>query len=68
MADPKTIEVVGVDMQCFKVDAETLEPLACSYYEPAALTDPRGPQMGIGEWQRCRNDQRTRGVGEVPRG
>lgn len=44
------IEVVCEDMMCFKVDAQTLEPLTCSYYEPAAWNDPRGPQMSYSEW------------------
>lgn len=48
------IEVVCPDMMCFKVDAETLEPLTCSYYEPAAWADPRGPQMSYDEWLQTR--------------
>lgn len=44
------IEIVCPDMMCFKVDATTLEPVTCSYYEPAALNDPQGPQMSYGEW------------------
>lgn len=55
--DPSLIEVVCDDMTCFKVRADTLEPTGCSYYEPAALTDPRGPQMSVGEWNRLRNEQ-----------
>jgi len=54
-----TIEVVGVDMQCFKVRVDTLEPVSSSYYEPAAWRDPQGHrQMGIGEWQMLRNERR----------
>jgi hypothetical protein len=46
-------------MQCFRVRADTLEPISSSsYYDPSALTDPRGPQMSIGEWLRRRADQR----------
>jgi hypothetical protein len=53
------IEVVGVDMMCFLVDAKTLEPISRSYYEPAAWSDPRCPQMGINEWQSKRCLQRA---------
>jgi hypothetical protein len=62
----ETIEVVGLNMQCFKVRADTLEPLSSSsYYEPAAWRDPRGRQMGIGEWQRLRADQWDREMREA---
>ena len=50
------IEVVCVDMRCFKVNPVTLEPLSCSYYEPAAWNDPRGPQMSHSEWTKKRMD------------
>lgn len=51
-----TIEVVGEDMQCFKVDARTLEPIGSSYYEPAALRDSQGrEQISVGEWNLRRN-------------
>lgn len=53
------IEVVGVDMRCFKVRADTMEPIGCSYYEPAAWRDPAGQkQMCISEWQRLLADRR----------
>jgi hypothetical protein len=52
------IEVVCVSMQCFKVDAATLEPVGGSYYEPNAWNDPRGPQMTHSEWCRLQNEQR----------
>ncbi len=58
MAD--LIEVVGVDMRCFKVQPGTLEPVGGSYYEPAAWSDPRGPQIGINEWQAERNRLRCK--------
>lgn len=51
------IEVVCKDMRCFKVDAKTLNPLCCTYYEPAVLNDPRGPQMSYGDWITKRNKQ-----------
>lgn len=57
MSTPATIEVVCLDMQCFKVDAQTLDPIGGSYYEPAALSDQRGPQMDVMEWQVLRNRQ-----------
>jgi hypothetical protein len=44
-------------MMCFKADPKTLDPLTCCYYEPAALNDPRGPQMSFGEWARKRDEQ-----------
>lgn len=44
------IEVVCEDMMCFLVKPGTLEPTTCSYYQPAALSDPRGPQMAYGDW------------------
>jgi hypothetical protein len=34
------IKVVCPDMMCFPVDAKTLEPLACSCYDPYAWSDP----------------------------
>ena len=34
------IKVVRVDLLCFPVDPETLEPLACGVYDPWAFTDP----------------------------
>jgi len=53
------IEVVCVDMMCFKVDAETLVPLSCSYYQPAAWNDPRGSQMSYSQWlQRCYGEKK----------
>ena len=59
---PEFIEVVGEDMQCFEVHPDTLEPIGCSYYEPAALRDPQGRrQMGIGEWIRRRAGMREDG-------
>ena len=44
------IEVVCLDMTCFKVDPVTLEPVTSCYYEPAVWNDPRGPQLSHGEW------------------
>lgn len=52
----EAIEVVGFDMMCFKIDPVTLEPLSCSYYEPAAWNDPTGPQMDIATWQAKRGE------------
>lgn len=58
------IEVVGVDMRCFKVRADTLEPIGCSYYEPAAWRDPAGQkQMCISEWQRLKYEQWKKEMG-----
>jgi hypothetical protein len=54
----ETIEVVCEDKMCFKVDAVTLEPVGKSYYEPAALSDPRGRQMSHSEWSRSVMDRR----------
>ena len=53
-----TIEVVCPDMMCFKVDPVTLDALCCSYYEPAAWADPRGPQMSFAEWTTIRANAR----------
>lgn len=66
LTERATIEVVGEDSMCFKVDAQTLEPLGGSYYEPAALTDPRGPQISYGEWCRLRNEQREKEMRSRP--
>jgi hypothetical protein len=52
------IEVVCEDLTCFRVRADTLEPVGSSYYEPAAVRDPRGPQMSHGEWSRRRSEMR----------
>lgn len=52
------IEVVGLDMRCFKVRPGDLEPVSAGYYEPAAWSDPRGPQMGINEWSLRRSEFR----------
>lgn len=51
----QTIEVIGLDMMCFKVRHDDLEPVSSSYYEPAAWSDPRGAQMDVSEWQARRN-------------
>ena len=57
------IEVVCLDMMCFKVDPVTLNALTCSYYEPAAWwADQRGPQMSYGEWLVARAEQRSQCV------
>jgi hypothetical protein len=50
-------EVVCEDMMCFKVDPVTLEPKSSSYYEPAAWSDPKGPQMSYIQWVLKRNEQ-----------
>ena len=34
------IKVVNTDLMCFPVSATTLEPLACSSYDPYAWSDP----------------------------
>jgi len=34
------IKVVGSDKMCFPVNPETLEPLACSSYDPYAWSNP----------------------------
>ena len=45
------IYVVCPDRMCFYVDAVTLDPLSCSFYDPYwnALYAPK-PQMGVNEW------------------
>lgn len=55
MTDKKTIRVVGTDMMCFPVDAETLKPLRCGVYDPWAWSDPEpGEQISTAEWDgRC---------------
>ena len=51
MMEKDFIEVVCIDMTCFKVDPITLDPFSCSYYEPAAWSDPQGrKQMSHSEW------------------
>lgn len=61
MSERETIEVVGEDMMCFKVDAVTLDPISSSsYYEPAAWNDPRGKQMSVGRWSALRYEQRDK--------
>jgi hypothetical protein len=47
------VKVVGNDLMCFPADPETLAPLACSTYDPYALTDRElGPveTISFGEW------------------
>jgi hypothetical protein len=56
MSEP--IEVVCQDMMCFKVDPDTLEAVTCSYYEPAAWSDPKGPQMPYSQWLYLRDKNR----------
>jgi hypothetical protein len=55
------IKVVGPDLSCFPVDAETLTPLACSTYDPWALADPDPDvveTISHGEWlNRYRNTE-----------
>lgn len=46
-----TIKVIGNDLMCFPVDAETLKPLKCGCYDPWAWSDPEpGEHISIGEW------------------
>lgn len=54
------IKVVGVDLMCFAVDPETLEPLGCGCYDPWAWSDPESAAetITVAEWQR-RRDQAT---------
>ena len=54
MTGRKTRTVVCPDFHCFKVDAETLEPLSCTFYEPAILVDPfpDSPNMSYSAWLR----------------
>lgn len=54
------IKVVGHDLMCFPVCAQTLEALSCSCYDPYAWSDPDKyciETIGIGEWQLRRNDK-----------
>lgn len=38
------IKVVGIDLMCFRVNPDTLEPEGTSHYDPWAWTDPEvGP-------------------------
>lgn len=52
---PPTVEVLCLDGMCFRANAVTLDAVTCSYYEPAARQDPRGPQMSHGEWLQRRS-------------
>jgi hypothetical protein len=54
------IEIVGLDMMCFRVRADTLEATTCGYYDPWARRHPLHRQMSIGEWMRRRADMRDR--------
>ena len=51
------VKVVCDDLMCFPVDPVTLEPLACSYYDAYAISDP-DPEpiktISYGEWLRLR--------------
>jgi hypothetical protein len=51
MSERKRIYVVCPDKMCFYVDAETLDPESCSFYDPYwdAPYAPQ-PQMGVNEW------------------
>jgi hypothetical protein len=56
------IKVVAGDKMCFPVNPETLEPLACSLYDPYAWSDPEwGPieTISIEEYRR-RKDQKVK--------
>ena len=65
----KTIEVVGVDMMCFKVDAESLNPIGPSYYQPAAWNDPAGnQQMDVNEWNLRRDEMRMAAIKQESKG
>jgi len=46
------ILVIGADRMCFEVDAKTLKPFGCSYYDAYAFTSPRDDikRMGETEW------------------
>lgn len=52
--------VVGIDMHCFLIDAESLVPVSGTFYEPAAWNDPdpEAPNMDINEWQSKCSDKR----------
>ena len=54
------VKVVGNDLMCFPARVSDLEPLACGCYDPYAWSD-KAPEpwetIGIGEWQRRRNEQ-----------
>lgn len=50
------IKVVGADLMCFPVDVKSLEPLACSCYDPCAWnnSDDAVQVISVSEWQsRC---------------
>lgn len=62
------IKVVTEDLMCFPVRPDTLEPLACSCYDPWAWTHPDPEPLKTitaDEWQRRRSDRQRR-VGDVP--
>lgn len=59
-AERRRIRVVGEDRMCFDIDAETLEPLGVSRYDPWALSDPLPgytETIHINEWSVRRNQQ-----------
>jgi len=61
------IKVVGIDFMCFPVNAVSLEPLACSCYDPYAWIDPDPyavETISVGEWNK-RRDKMWRDKQEV---
>ena len=55
------IKVVGADLMCFPADPLTLAALACSSYDPWAISDPDTTPVetiSCGEWNKRRADRR----------
>ena len=62
------IKVVCADMMCFPVDPQTLEALACSSYDPYAISDP-DPEpvetIGYFEWLKRKAPEPVRRRGSL---
>lgn len=55
----RTIKVIGEDRMCFRVDADTLEPLSCGCYDAYAFSDPEPVEsMSVSSWNAARYEQR----------
>lgn len=52
--------VAGPDRMVFPVDEVTLEPLACSCYDPWIFSQPPAGEkvIGLGEWAKLRERRR----------
>jgi len=56
------IYVGGIDRMCFYIDAETLEPLGRSSYDPWVFSDPLPniETITVNQWQVKQDEQRRR--------